>query len=133
MDINAAKNLYPAITRSLAMFGIKLKEVTSDLGLSAIIQSQSDDDNSRQNSGYFYVEIPMRNSSAKRLIFVRDENRPNQPFVPLQLGREIAALCMNMDPSKSQWKACVLEKDKETEVAKAFRTSFGKFCDTELS
>lgn len=127
VNTNAAKDLHPTVTTMLSRYNIELKEVSSDLGLKAVIQNQGDDDETNLNRGYFYVELPLPDGGKKRLVYIRDGSEESKGFVPLQLGREVAATCMKMDLEKAHWKACVLDEGKETELASTLRTSIEEF------
>ena len=127
IDTCDARDLYQTLTQMLSKYDVELKEVSSDLGLKAVIQSQGDTDEKPSSQGYFYIELPMPDGGKKRFVYIRDEQDENKRFVPLQLGREVAATCMKMDLEKAEWKACVLSKDKEAELAANLRSSIEKY------
>lgn len=95
--------------------GFALREINSDLGLQALSDTEE---------GYFYAEIMSRDT--KRFL----HPSIGSSRVPLQFGREILAVVMDQ-PDLAHWKACVLDKDKEQELAMEFRKSFEKYEPTE--
>jgi hypothetical protein len=103
----------------MAMYaGFQLKEITSDLGLGALVDDCS--------GGYFYAEIPLPGggNECRRFIYHAGEggNDMNSGTVPLQFGREVLAAVME-NPDIGQWKACVVSQEKESELTIAFRKS----------
>ncbi|KAL7538945.1 hypothetical protein ACHAWF_006251 [Thalassiosira exigua] len=109
--------------------GFALKEITSDLGLSALGDDWS--------GGYFYAEVPLPGGGGDFRRFVYragdgDEGGANGEGgggagrrVPLQFGREVLAEVMG-NPNIAQWKACVVSKEKEDELAEEFRQSLSE-------
>jgi len=91
--------------------GFTLREINSDLSLGAL-----------GGKGYFYSEIPLGGSKFKRFFC----NSVESASVPIQFGREVLAAVMD-DPKIAHWKACVLSKQEETEMALKFRKSFSKY------
>ena len=100
--------------------GFQLKEITSDLGLNALEDDWS--------GGYFYAEIPLPGGGDdfRRFIYrAGDDNNGGghgRGTVPLQFGREVLAEVMG-NADISQWKACVVSKEKEEELTTEFRKS----------
>jgi len=106
--------------------GFQLKEITSDLGLNALEDDWSE--------GYFYAEIPLPGGGDqfRRFIYsasavAGDGNNTNGGNrrgrgVPLQFGREVLAEVLE-NAAIAQWKACVVNKEKETEMTEEFRKS----------
>jgi hypothetical protein len=70
---------------------------------------------------YFYMEVPDGKGKATR--FVTKVPRGAGMRIPLQFGREIAAVAMGCG-EKSHWKACVESEEAEKATAMAFRESF---------
>ena len=97
--------------------GFVLRELNSDLGLQALSDME-------EHEGYFYAELLLARDS-KRWLHQAVASRTSSR-VPLQFGREVLAVVMNQ-PDLAHWKACVLEKDKEQELALDFRKSFEKY------
>ena len=95
--------------------GFALREINSDLGLQALSDAEE---------GYFYAELMSRDT--KR--FWHPSSGTSR--VPLQFGREILAVVMDQ-PDLAHWKACVLDKEKEQELAMEFRKSFEKYGPTD--
>jgi diadenosine tetraphosphate (Ap4A) HIT family hydrolase len=94
--------------------GMDLREINSDLGLSALLNSDDEND-----GGYFYAEIPVTGTEFKRYLY---KVHPGSRNVPLQLGREVVAAVLKK-PELAHWKSCVLDKEQETEIAAALRKS----------
>jgi diadenosine tetraphosphate (Ap4A) HIT family hydrolase len=101
-----ALQLSATITALAKKSGFALREINSDLGLQALTQE-----------GYFYAEII--STHTKRFLHPAEESSR----VPLQFGREVLAVVMDR-PELAHWKACVLDKEKEQELALEFRKSF---------
>lgn len=98
-------------------FGFDLKEISSDLSLTALEDDWS--------AGYFYAEVPLAGGSEYRRFIYRAQPRnggESKVFVPLQFGREVLAAVTGKSEI-GHWKACVLEQDKEKELTEKFRTS----------
>lgn len=96
--------------------GMDLREVNSDVALSAILSDSDDDD------GYFYAEIPVSGMDFKRFLY-RSRSGGGGVRVPLQFGREILAAVYE-NPDLAHWKSCVVDAKQEAEIAKQFRDSF---------
>ncbi|KAL7472403.1 hypothetical protein ACHAXS_012810 [Conticribra weissflogii] len=109
--------------------GFQLKEITSDLGLNALEDDWS--------NGYFYAEIPLPGggNEFRRFIYRAGEGGGangngggsgggggGRGHVPLQFGREVLAEVMGK-PDVAQWKACVVNQEKEEEMTVEFRKS----------
>ena len=114
------------VARARSIPGFDLREINSDIGLAAMVSDDSEDD-----GGYFYAEVPFSRNEFKRFLYkaqpTGEEDRRGQT-VPLQFGREVLASVMDK-PELAHWKACVLDEEKETELANAFRDSFAKYDD----
>lgn len=93
--------------------GFDLRPIQSDLGVKAIIE---------KNDSYFYSEIRTR-SHVHRFLFRRGAGEENNSTVPLQFAREVLASVLN-NPKLAHWKACVVDKEQETQLASDFRKSF---------
>jgi len=103
--------------------GFELKELNSDLALSAMA---SDDE--KEDGGYFYAEVPITSKECKRFLY---KAQPNVgAVIPLQFGREVLASVLEK-PDLAHWKACVLDEEKETELTAAFRDSFAPFAPAD--
>ncbi len=110
-----------AMARSIPNFD--LKELNSDLALSAVASSDDDED-----GGYFYAEVPVSSKEVKRFLY---KAKPNVgAVVPLQFGREVLAQVMDK-PDLAHWKACIQNEEKETELTAAFRESFAPFAPVD--
>jgi diadenosine tetraphosphate (Ap4A) HIT family hydrolase len=106
--------------------GFDLRQVQSDLGMTSVM---TEDDN------YFYAEIAT-DSQVYRYVYKASAEasagrtsgggRRDGPKVPLQFGREVLASVLNQ-PELAHWKSCVVDKEKETELAATFRDTFSKF------
>lgn len=95
--------------------GFDLRSIQSDLGISSVIKSHSGDD-----AQYFFAEIRTR-SQAHRFLY---QHTPGGPTgVPLQFAREVLAAVLH-NPKLAHWKSCVVDKDQEAQLARAFRDSF---------
>jgi hypothetical protein len=85
--------------------GADIRELTSDLGLSAVLGNSEE-----SYDGYFYAEVPVSESENRRFLYKSTKGTS----LPLQFGREIVATVLRK-PELAHWKSCML--DKETEVA----------------
>ena len=99
--------------------GFQLREISSGLSLNALEEDWSD--------GYFYAEIPLGGGDEYRRFIYRaghasGDNQSSRAHVPLQFGREVLAEVLNK-PEIGHWKACVVSKEKEEELAASFRAS----------
>ena len=110
-------NEFKTIVELARTSGFVLRELNSDLGLQALSDME-------EHEGYFYAELLLAHDS-KRWLHQAVASRTSSR-VPLQFGREVLAVVMNQ-PDLAHWKACVLEKDKEQELALDFRKSFEKY------
>ena len=74
---------------------------------------------------FFYLEIPAIDWQVCVHINTRrrNEDGSNQLF-PMQLGRQILARILGLDPSLSHWKNVVLTRDQEANRAIQFRKRF---------
>lgn len=93
--------------------GFELRPIQSDLGVKAIIE---------KNDSYFYAEIRTR-MHVHRFLYRRGADEENSSTVPLQFAREVLASVLN-NPKLAHWKACVVDKEQETQLASDFRASF---------
>jgi diadenosine tetraphosphate (Ap4A) HIT family hydrolase len=93
-----------------------IREITSDLGVAAVIGSSEDD------RGYFYAEIPVSSSDYRRFLYKAGENGS----LPLQFGREVVATVLRK-PDLAHWKSCVVDKEKEGELAAKLRESLSGY------
>ena len=106
--------------------GFELRPIESDLGVATLMKDDGD---------YFYVEL-IGDSYQVRYLYQRSNNNDIRTAssrssvgvgrVPLQFGREVLAAVLK-NPDFAHWKSCVVDKEKETELAKDFRTSFAPF------
>lgn len=95
--------------------GFVLRPIQSDLGVKALIE---------KDDSYFFAEVRRTNGSqTDRFLYRRDPEEDKAPSVPLQFAREVLASIFD-NPKLAHWKACVVDKEKETELATDFRTSF---------
>ena len=102
--------------------GFDLKELNSDLALSAMAGDDGEED-----GGYFYAEVPLTSKECKRFLYkARLDAEQRGAVVPLQFGREVLASVMDK-PDLAHWKACVQDEEKETELTASFRESFAPF------
>jgi len=93
--------------------GFDLRPIQSDLGVKALIQ---------KDDSYFYAEIRTK-SQHYRFLYRHGADEEGAPSVPLQFAREVLASVLE-NPKLAHWKACVVDKDQETELASNFRASF---------
>jgi Protein similar to CwfJ C-terminus 2 len=117
--------------------GLPLRELTSDLAVSAVLNNNDDNDdddgnkksNSNSSSGYFYAEIPTRGGKQDYKKFLYQENSSTDSnirvTVPLQFGREVLAAVLRK-PELAHWKSCLVEPEKEAAMATDFRKSFAE-------
>eukprot|EP00980_Cylindrotheca_fusiformis_P027221 scaffold19424_cov142-Cylindrotheca_fusiformis.AAC.5 len=92
--------------------GFELRSIESDLGITAMISSKD---------SYFYAEI-VTQSHRHRFLYKHDPDASTS-VVPLQFAREVLASVLK-NPKLAHWKSCVLEKEKESELASDLRSSF---------
>ena len=91
--------------------GFGLRSIESDLGVSSLLE---------KDDSYFYAEI-LTNSHRHRFLYKQpDDGVTSSSIVPLQFAREVLASVLK-DPKLAHWKACVLDKDKESEMAGELR------------
>ena len=93
--------------------GFDLRPIQSDLGVKAMIE---------KNDAYFYAEIRTR-SHQQRFLYRRGADDEKASSVPLQFAREVLASVLN-NSKLAHWKACVVDKEQETNLASDFRASF---------
>jgi diadenosine tetraphosphate (Ap4A) HIT family hydrolase len=93
--------------------GFDLRPIQSDLGIKTMIQ---------KDDSYLYAEIRTR-SQNYRYLYRRDGGDEGGANVPLQFAREVLAAVLK-NPKFAHWKACVVDKEQETELASEFRNSF---------
>jgi Protein similar to CwfJ C-terminus 1 len=109
----------------------QLREITGDLPMSAVLRSSDG-----QDDGYFYVEVPGGiggYKDVKRFLYQPTNDNGDssagghsRSSVPIQFGREIIAAVFN-DPQLAHWKSCVLDTEKEKELATELRQSLAAF------
>jgi Protein similar to CwfJ C-terminus 1 len=99
--------------------GFDLRPVQSDLGMASLLNEGGQDED------YFYAELATE-QTAHRFLFKANGNGESVPKVPLQFGREVVASVLNQ-PKLAHWKSCIVDKDKETELATDFRQSLASF------
>lgn len=92
--------------------GFDLRQIQSDLGVKAMLEKKD---------SYFYAEIRTR-SHQHRFLYKRAHESQGSD-VPLQFAREVLASVLN-NSKLAHWKACVVDKEQETELASDFRASF---------
>jgi diadenosine tetraphosphate (Ap4A) HIT family hydrolase len=122
--VPVARDSGPAIQSKMldmaSRAGFALKEITSDLGLTALEDDWS--------AGYFYAEIPLPGGGdeVRRFIYRASAGdgtaQSRGGTVPLQFGREVLAQVLE-NADIGQWKACVVSQEKEEELTAKFRTS----------
>ena len=119
IDAGSGPSIQSKMMEMAVHSGFQLKEITSDLDLTALGGDWS--------HGYFYAEIPLAGSNDFRRFINRasgEGKEMSNVHVPLQFGREVlAAVAGNAD--MGWWKACVVSQEKEEELALAFRKSLG--------
>jgi Protein similar to CwfJ C-terminus 2 len=93
--------------------GFDLRTIQSDLGVKAMLS---------KDDSYFYAEIRTR-SQNYRFLYRHESGDQHAPSVPLQFAREVLASVLK-NAKLAHWKACVLDKEQETELAANFRDSF---------
>jgi diadenosine tetraphosphate (Ap4A) HIT family hydrolase len=99
--------------------GFELRPIQSDLGVKAIIE---------KNDSYFYAEIRTR-MHVHRFLYRRGADEESSSTVPLQFAREVLASVLN-NSKLAHWKACVVDKEQETQLASDFRASFNGVAPT---
>jgi diadenosine tetraphosphate (Ap4A) HIT family hydrolase len=92
--------------------GFDLRTIESDLGITAMISSED---------SYFYAEI-VTQSHRHRFLYKHDDDASTS-VVPLQFAREVLASVLK-NPKLAHWRSCVVEKEKESELASDLRSSF---------
>lgn len=92
-----------------------IRELTSDLGLAAVLGDDGED-------GYFYAEIPVSASESRRFLYKATGNSS----LPLQFGREVVAAVLRK-PNLAHWKSCVVDKEKESQMATKLRETLAKY------
>ena len=112
-------------------YGLDIREINTDLGLNAILNNTNDDNNDTRNEGgYFYAEIPILGRDTKRFIHKVTSSTPtlsgrDRSGVNMQFGREVLALVLE-DPKIAHWKSCEVDSEEEAAMAAKFRESFEK-------
>ncbi|KAL3777172.1 hypothetical protein ACHAW5_009296 [Stephanodiscus triporus] len=131
VDLDSGSTIQKVMVDMASKAGFRLKEITGDLGLNALEDDWS--------NGYFYAEIPLPGGGDEFRRFIyragdgnddinnSDNCHRGQGTVPLQFGREVLAEVM-CNPDISQWKACVVSQEKETEFTAEFRKSLNALC-----
>lgn len=92
--------------------GFNLRPIESDLGIDTMVSA---------DESYFYAEIATQ-SHSHRFLYKHSDESPRS-VVPLQFAREVLASVLK-NPKLAHWKSCVLEKEKESEMASDLRSSF---------
>ncbi|CAJ1961941.1 unnamed protein product [Cylindrotheca closterium] len=92
--------------------GFTLRPIESDLGIETMVSA---------DDSYFYAEI-VTQSHSHRFLYKHNDDAPRSA-VPLQFAREVLASVLK-EPKLAHWKSCVLEKEKESEMASELRSSF---------
>lgn len=93
--------------------GFDLRPIQSDLGVKTMMS---------KDDSYFYAEIRTRSQNS-RFFYCYNMNDREAATVPLQFAREVLASVMK-NPKLAHWKACVVDKQQETDLAGKFRDSF---------
>lgn len=93
--------------------GFNLRTIESDLGVSSLLE---------KDDSYFYAEI-LTNSNRHRFLYKQPDDGNSSNTVPLQFAREVLASVLKK-PKLAHWKACVVDKDNESEMAGELRKSF---------
>ena len=124
VDLDSGPMIQKVMVDMASKAGFRLKEITGEIGLYALEDDWSD--------GYFYAEIPLPGGGDefRRFIYCAGDGKGdinNRGAVPLQFGREVLAEVMG-NPDISQWKACVVSQEKETELTTEFRKSLNALC-----
>ena len=96
-----------------------IRELTSDLGLSAVLGNSDDADR-----GYFYAEVPVSASEYRRFLYKAGETGS----IPLQFGREVVATVLRQ-PDLAHWKSCLVDKDRESQMAAKLRESLPRYTE----
>jgi diadenosine tetraphosphate (Ap4A) HIT family hydrolase len=106
-------NLQTTMLAHAKASGFDLRPIQSDLGVKAMMS---------KDDSYFYAEI--RTQSQNFRFFYRHEAGDDTArSVPLQFAREVLASVLK-NPKLAHWKACVVDKEQEAELATTFRESF---------
>ena len=122
-------NLQSTMLAQGRKYGLDIREINSDLGLTAILNANDNDTDATQDGGYFYAEIAMLGRDSKR--FIHKVRTPvtltgrDRSGVNMQFGREVLALVLQ-DPKIAHWKSCEVDTEQEAAMALAFRDSFEK-------
>jgi len=109
--------LHATMLAQARRIGMDIREMNSNLNVSTLLKDSDDDE------GYFYAEIPAGGMQVKRFLY--KSKVASNVRVPLQFGREILAAVMEK-PELAHWKSCVLDKEKEAQLASAFRQSIAE-------
>lgn len=107
--------------------GIPLREISSDLGMTALVSNDGSD--KKENVGYFFAEIRSVSivGGAPRIQrFLYNASQGTPAVVPIQFGREVLAAVMGK-PELAHWKACVTSREEESKLAIELRDSLAKF------
>ena len=94
-----------------------IRELSSDLGLAAVLG-----DSDELDGGYFYAEIQGVGPEYRRFLYKATKGGS----LPLQFGREVVAAVLRK-PELAHWKSCLLDKEKEAEMAAALRQSLSQY------
>jgi hypothetical protein len=142
--------LQTTLLAASSRLGMNLRELSSDVQLATILSSAAssngDDDGEDGNDelGYFYAEVPSVGNTIHRFLYTakaravendrqRGGSSSSRSVIPsVQFGREALAAVLNQ-PDLAHWKACVVDQEKETELATTFRQSFAQFAPASSS
>lgn len=127
--------LQTTLLAASARLGMNLREISSDIPLATILSSSGSSKDDEGETGYFYAEVPTTAINVNRLLYTaktkpsdsdRHGSSSKSIIPPVQFGREALAAVLNQ-PDLAHWKACLVDQEKETELATSFRQSFAKF------
>jgi len=113
-----ARGISSLVDKAGGRLGLGLKEIRNDVSLKAILDGEG-------KGGYFYLEIPDGAGGVKKMVSSYEPGDEGGRKPGMQLGREIAAMALDM-PERAHWKGCVESEEKEKTVTMSFRESFGK-------
>lgn len=99
--------------------GLNYTVIPEELGLRDVL---------KQGMPYFHMQIPALNWQICVHINTRRRNEDGSSLMfPMQLGREMLAHVLGLDPHVSHWKNVILTKDQEAARAIQFRKQFQPF------
>lgn len=106
--------LHEMVKHGASKLGVPLKELQNEgVSMKAIVDGCE----------YFYMEVPNVGGAPSRFAVKLERGAGGK--IPLQFGREIAAVALGMS-ERGHWKACVESEDVEKATAMSFRESFAK-------